>query len=181
MNRVLSDVLDFARPQQPRFRASDLSTLVDEVIQLAGSNTHGSLVLFRKDIPPDFPPLECDPLQIRQVLLNLIMNSIQASTAGSEIEISARLEDDCAVIKVKDQGRGIPAEVLDKIFDPFFTTRENSLGLGLPVALHIVTEHGGKIVVEPYSDKGACVFVRLPLIRPTHHRVGDSNARDVRE
>jgi signal transduction histidine kinase len=181
LNRVLSDVLDFARPQQPRFRSIDLSTLVDEVIQLAGSKGPAPLILLRKDIPPDFPPLECDPVQIRQVLLNLTMNSIQASTAGCEIEISARLENANAVIKVKDQGRGIPADVLDKIFDPFFTTRENNLGLGLPVALHIVTEHGGKIVVEPYSDKGACVCVMLPRTRPTYHQVGDSSVRDVRQ
>jgi signal transduction histidine kinase len=178
LNRVLSDVLDFARPQQPRFRSIDLSTLVDEVIQLAGSKGHTPSVLFRKNIPPDIPPLECDPVQIRQVLLNLAMNSIQASTGGGEIEISAHLEDGNAVIKVKDQGRGIPPEVLDKIFDPFFTTRENSLGLGLPVALHIVSEHGGKIMVEPYSDKGACVAVVLPLVRPAHHQVGDSNVRE---
>ena len=181
LNRVLSDVLDFARPQQPRFRSVDLSPLVDEVIQLAGAKGSGPPVLFRKDIPPDFPPLECDPAQMRQVLLNLVMNSIQASTGGGEIEVSARLDDGNAVITVKDQGRGIPAEVLDKIFDPFFTTRENNLGLGLAVALHIVTGHGGKIVVEPYSDKGACVSVMLPLMRPTHHHVGDSNVRDVRE
>jgi len=181
LNRVLSDVLDFARPQQPRFRSIDLSALVDEVIQLAGSKGPGPVVLFRKDIPLDFPPVEGDPAQIRQVLLNLAMNSIQASTGGGEIEISAHLDDGNAVIQVKDQGRGIPAEVLDKIFDPFFTTRENSLGLGLAMALHIVTEHGGKIVVEPYSDKGACVSVTLPLKRPTHHDMGDSNVRDMQE
>src|SRR5262249_42648981 len=107
LNRVLSDVLDFTRPRKPRFRAVDLSTLVDEVIQLAGPKDHGPFFLFQKDISPDFPPLRCDPEQIRQALLNLAMNAIQATPGGGQIEISAQIEDGEAVIKVNDHGRGI--------------------------------------------------------------------------
>jgi signal transduction histidine kinase len=163
LNRVLADVLDFARPRKPRFETVDLSALIDEVIQLAGPKDHGPFFLFRKDIPPDFPPLRCDPEQIRQVLLNLAMNSIQATPGGGQIEISASVDKQTVLIRVKDHGRGIPADVMDKIFDPFFTTHESNLGLGLSVALHIVSEHRGKIIVEPDVDRGACIAVSLPL------------------
>jgi two-component system sensor histidine kinase HydH len=162
LNRVLSDVLDFTRPLKPRYEIVTLSTLVDEVIRLAGPKDHGPFFLFRTDIPEDFPPLRCDREQIRQALLNLAMNAIQASPGGGQIEISARIEQEYAVIRIKDHGRGIPPAVLDKIFDPFFTTHENSLGLGLTVALHIVREHGGRITFEATSVHGTCVTVSLP-------------------
>jgi signal transduction histidine kinase len=163
LNRVLSDVLDFTQPRRPRFQKIELSKLVDEVIQLAGPRDHGPFFLFHKDIPPNLPLLRCDPDQIRQVLLNLVMNAIQASPGGGLIEISAHVKDAGVIIKVKDHGRGIPPATLDRIFDPFFTTHENSLGLGLPVALRIVTEHGGKIAVDPTSDKETCFSVVLPV------------------
>ena len=67
------------------------------------------------------------------------------------------------MIRIRDHGRGIPPAILEKIFDPFFTTHENSLGLGLPVALHTVSEHGGKIAVEATSGRGTCLSVSLPV------------------
>lgn len=163
LNRVLSDVLDFTRPRKPRYEPVALARLVEEVIQLAGPKDHGPFFLFKTDIPKDFPPLRCDPEQIRQVLLNLAMNAVEASPGGGQIEISARIEETYAVIRVVDHGRGIPPSILDKIFDPFFTTRESSLGLGLPVAAHIVSEHGGKIALEATSGRGTCVNVSLPV------------------
>jgi two-component system sensor histidine kinase HydH len=163
LNRVLSDVLDFTRPRKPRFETVAISKLVDEVIQLAGAKDHGPFFLFQADIPADFPPLRCDPEQIRQALLNVAMNAVQASAAGGQIEVTARIEQGYGVIRVRDHGRGIPAAILDKIFDPFFTTYENSLGLGLSVAAHIVSEHGGKIAIEGTSGHGTCVSVSLPV------------------
>jgi two-component system sensor histidine kinase HydH len=163
LNRVLSDVLDFTRPRKPRHETVILARLVDEIIQLAGPKDHGPFFIFKTDIPADYPALRCDPEQIRHALLNLAMNAVQASPGGGQIEISARIEGMYAVIRVRDHGRGIPASILDKIFDPFFTTYENSLGLGLPVAAHIVSEHQGKIAVEATSGQGTCVSVSLPV------------------
>jgi signal transduction histidine kinase len=162
-NRVLSIALDYAQPRKPRFRRTDLAPLVEEAIQLTDAADGGQLVVFRRDIPPDFPPLWCDPEQIRQVLLNVIMNSIQASTGGGKIDISAQVKDFDAVITVRDYGRGIAKEHRDRIFDPFFTTHENSLGLGLAIALQIITEHGGRIDVEAESAVGCCISITLAL------------------
>ena len=139
LDRVLSDVLDFTRPRKPRFETVSLAPLIDEVIQMASPKAHGPFFLFKTDIPADIPPLRCDPDQIRQALLNLAMNAVQASPGGGQIVISARVEQNYTVIRIRDHGRGIRPSILEKIFDPFFTTQENSLGLGLPVALHTVS------------------------------------------
>jgi len=163
LDRVLSEVLDFTRPRKPRFNTVSLAPIIDEVIQMASPKDHGPFFLFKTDISADLPPLRCDPDQIRQALLNLAMNAVQASPGGGQVLISARVEQNHIVIRVRDHGRGIRPNILEKIFDPFFTTQENSLGLGMPVALHTVTEHGGRIAVEATSDRGTCISVFLPL------------------
>jgi signal transduction histidine kinase len=162
LSRVLSDVVEFIQPRPPVFQTINVSKLVDDAIQLAGSRDHGRSHVFRKIIAPDLPSLRGDPEQIRQVLLNLVMNSIQATPFGGHIEVSAQIEQDHFLITVTDEGRGISPATLDKIFDPFFTTHEQQLGLGLPVALRIVTEHGGKIGVDCNRSEGTRVSVVLP-------------------
>jgi signal transduction histidine kinase len=162
LSRVLSDVSDFTRPRKPFFQRVQLEPLIDEVIQLAGPKEHGPFFLFRTDIPPDFPALRCDPEQLRRALLNVAINAIQATPGGGQIEISARIEEGNAAIRVQDRGQGIPPSILGRVFDPFFTTRENCLGLGLPIALHILTEHGGRMTIESTSERGTCVCIVMP-------------------
>ena len=135
LSRVLSDVMDFMQHRRPRFAIISLSTLVDDVIHLAGSKDQGRSYSFSTKVVGDLPALRGDPEQIRQALLNIVMNSVQASPAGGVIEISARTLDEKIVITITDQGKGIAPGAIDKIFDPFFSTREHHLGLGLPLAL----------------------------------------------
>jgi len=163
LERALSDVLDFAQPRKPRYQPVDVSRLLDEVIRQAGPREHGPYFLFRKDIPPDLPRLTCDPEQIGKMLLNLLMNAIQATPGGGQIVIAVREDAGGLVITIRDHGRGIAPEVADRIFDPFFTNRDNALGLGLTVARQIAMAHCGTIVVQETSEKGTCVAVRLPL------------------
>jgi signal transduction histidine kinase len=165
LNRVLTDVVDFMQPRNPSFRTIDLSTLVDDVIQLAGAKEPRRACIVTNNIPVGLPTLAGDPEQIRQVLLNLVTNSIQATPVGGKIEISAGMEDGNFVIAVKDHGTGIPAAAAERIFDPFFTTHEHQLGLGLPLALRIVTDHGGRMTVDCREGEGTCVSVFLPAGR----------------
>jgi signal transduction histidine kinase len=166
LDRALSDILDFTQPRKPRWQKVDLSQLVDQVIQRAGPKEHGPYFLFRKDIAPNLPLLSCDPEQIGKMLLNLLMNSIQATSGGGQIEIAAFTEADDVVITVKDHGRGILSPVVGRIFDPFFTTRDNGLGLGLTVARQTAAAHCGNITVLESSEKGTSISVRLPLKPP---------------
>ena len=163
LSRILSEVLIFTRPRQPQVQQVNLSSLLDEVIQFASPKDHGPAILIDKNVPADLPRLNGDAEQIRQALLNVVKNAVQATPPGGRIEISASVEDSRFVIAVKDNGQGIPEMALGRIFDPFFSTRENGLGLGLPVAQHIVTEHGGKISVDSVVDKGTCVSIVLPV------------------
>ncbi len=163
LSRMLSEVLDFTRPRQPQFQQLQLPALVDQAIHLADPKGHGPTVLFEKHIPAGLPDLRGDPDQIRQALLNLVMNAVQASPRGDRIKISARFEDPNVVITVKDHGNGVPEVVRTRIFEPFFTTRDTNLGLGLPIAEQIVSAHGGKIAVDSSTGAGTSVSITLPV------------------
>jgi signal transduction histidine kinase len=134
-----------------------------EVIKLARPTEHGPYFLFRTDVPPDLPLLRCDPDQTKQMLLNVVMNSIEATPGGGEIGIAAHVDRDVVSIRVTDHGKGISPEALDRIREPFFTTRDDSMGLGLTVACQIAAAHGGRIAVESTVSKGTSVSIELPL------------------
>jgi two-component system, NtrC family, sensor histidine kinase HydH len=163
LSRVLSEVLAFTRPRPPQFQQLDVSAVVDDVIHFACPKDRGPTILFEKAVPADLPHLRGDAEQIRQALLNLALNAVQATPPGGTVDISARVESNHFVITVVDHGQGIPESALGRIFDPFFTTRENSLGLGLPVAQHIIAEHGGRTTVESHLDNGTRVTIHLPV------------------
>jgi signal transduction histidine kinase len=162
LSRALTDVIEFTQPRPPTFQVINLSTLVDNVIQTTNPKDYRHSYILSKKIPQTLPELRGDSEQITQVLRNLVVNSIQATPNGGEIEISARVADEKFIITVKDQGRGIPPAAVDKVFDPFFTTYEHSLGLGLPMAQRIVSQHGGQIKVDCQQRDGTCISVILP-------------------
>ena len=163
LSRILSDVLAFTRPREPLVQQLDIATQVDEVIHLAAPKDRGPAIFFEKDIPPDLPHIRGDAEQVRQALLNVVLNAVQASPSGGRIEISARVEGNNCVIAVQDAGTGIPEVALGRIFEPFFTTHEGSMGLGLTVAQRIFTEHGGKITVDQSTERGTRVSIVLPV------------------
>ena len=150
LTRMLSDVMEFTQPPPARFRLTNFSKVVQDVIQLE-SRKHGpGKWVFSTNITSELPALRADPEQLRQVLLILIKNATEASPGGGQIEISAVAEAQKLIFRVKDYGLGIPAAAVDKIFEPFFSTRERSLGLGLPAALRVVKDHGGIILVDSH-------------------------------
>src|ERR1022692_4316406 len=117
----------------------------------------------RKQIEPDLPMLECDPEQLKQVLLNLVMNANQAMPHGGTVLLEAQRDGANISIDVHDQGSGIDEDNLDRIFDPFFTTKENGTGLGLSVALQIASQHRGMLTIVRNSPHGVTVRLSLPL------------------
>ncbi len=163
LNRLLTNLLDFARPRQPEFQAMDPDRLIDSIITLAGHSAQQKGIAIRKEVSPSTPSFECDPEQMKQVLLNLAINAVQAMTTPGEILVSARRTDSAVMISVRDQGPGIADEDLDKVFNPFFTTKEAGTGLGLSVVHQIVTQHGGTVSVERNSDRGMTFAVLVPV------------------
>ncbi len=165
INRIVSDLLDTARPRQPQIRRSDLNATVEHAVMLARQQALSKplLIEFKKVSLPD---VEHDSDQIHQVLLNLLLNSIQAIDAKGFIKVGLEQNGDNAVITVADNGRGIAPEHLPNIFRPFYTTKGNGTGLGLSLARRIVEEHHGRIEATSSVGKGTTFVVTLPLQRP---------------
>jgi len=163
LNNLLTSFLDFARPRPPKFLAIDIAAVLDSVISLVSHTLDQRSISLRKETAIKLPPLECDPELLKQVLVNLVINAIQASSDGGEISIQARVRGSDLAIQVKDRGSGVITENLDKIFDPFFTTKENGTGLGLSVAYQIVEQLGGNLQAEKNADRGMTFSVLLPI------------------
>jgi two-component system sensor histidine kinase HydH len=169
LNGLLSHFLDFARPRTPKYQTTDLRLLIDSVMELAAHAVGKKAIEFRKEILPDLAPVECDPELLKQVLLNLVINAIQATPGGGEVLVSAGLRNGRLSIEVRDEGCGIGAADRDRIFDPFFTTKESGTGLGLSVAHQIVEQHGGILTAEANPGKGMTFSLSLPLRHERQH------------
>jgi two-component system, NtrC family, sensor histidine kinase HydH len=163
LNNLLTSFLDFAKPRPPKLLEIDISSILDSVIGLVSHSLDQKSIALRKETALQLPVLECDPELLKQVLVNLLINAIQASSAGGEILLQARIRGSELLIQVRDQGSGISAEDFDKIFDPFFTTKENGTGLGLSVGYQIVEQLGGVLTAERNSDRGMTFSVLLPM------------------
>jgi signal transduction histidine kinase len=165
LNRLLSEFLDFARPRAPHLERVVVEPVLDAVIQLASHGVGATSVRLRKEVSSNLPPIEGDGELIKQVLLNLVINAIQAMPDGGEVVVSAALEKQSVVIRVRDQGCGIAEGTRDRIFDPFFTTKEHGTGLGLAVAHQIVEQHGGVLRAEANAGRGMVFSAQLPIHR----------------
>ena len=168
LNRLLKDILDFARSRPLRLQSSELGEIITRLIRLMQEQLEAQGIETEILVTAPFK-LVCDPEQIHQVLLNLILNAIEAmqSISGERrLTISASLKGDMAVILVRDTGIGIPTEKISQIFDPFFTTKVSGGGLGLSSLQAIVLRHGGTVTVESESGHGTTFMVSLPLMGP---------------
>jgi signal transduction histidine kinase len=161
LNRIVGDLLDFARPAPPQLRAERLDRLVDEAVATALAQQPGSVKVVRQ-LDPALPPVLVDGRQVRQALLNVAANAVQAMPRGGRLTVRARLEGTVAVVDLEDSGAGIPADVLARIFEPFFPTKATGSGLGLAVVKRIVDAHGGEVLVRSEAGRGTCFTLRFP-------------------
>ncbi|MFB3826313.1 MAG: ATP-binding protein [Bryobacteraceae bacterium] len=162
LNRLLTNLLDFARPRPPELQDVDAARLIDSVITLIAPTVERDGIRITGRAAEPAPMVRSDPEQLKQVVLNLTINAVQAMPGGGEIELAASQAGGKVVISVKDHGPGIPAGDLDRIFDPFFTTKDTGTGLGLSVAHQIVTQHGGSITAERHGGGGMVFSIVLP-------------------
>lgn len=165
LDRLLSNFLNFARPRPPRFQLVDLQPILENTVALAGHGIHGKTVHLDMRIDDAVPSVDCDPEQLEQVLLNLMLNAIEASPEGGTVTLAARVEGSGLTIKVVDLGHGVATAHVDRLFDPFFTTKEHGTGLGLPVAHQIVRQMGGSLLAHRNQGQGMTFSVTLPTER----------------
>lgn len=163
INRIVTDLLETARPKPPQFRMTDLNGTAEHTVMFARQQVTAkpiSIDLVRSD---NLPPVMHDAAQIHQVLLNLVLNAAQAIPQAGEVRVVIGREDGYATVTVADTGVGIAPEHLAIIFRPFFTTKGHGTGLGLSLAKRIVEDHGGRIEVTSEVGNGSTFVVKLPM------------------
>jgi signal transduction histidine kinase len=163
INRILTDLLQTARPHPPEIRPSDLNITVEHAVMLARQQVLSKPIKIELVKCPSLPNVEHDSDQMHQVLLNLLLNAVQAIDGSGMVRVEISVIDGEATIHVIDSGRGIPAEHVPNIFRPFYTTKGNGTGLGLSLARRIVEGHHGRIDVVSEVGKGTEFTVILPI------------------
>lgn len=154
LESMVRAMLDFGKPLDLRPAQTDVNRLVLETVEVAQPIAGENDVELQVDLAPSLPFLSLDGPRIKQVLLNLTINAIQASPAGKHVLISSRLNGDCVELKVVDTGSGIKEEFHGSVFHPFFSTKKGGTGLGLGIVKKIVDAHKGKISFQSNSGKG---------------------------
>jgi two-component system sensor histidine kinase HydH len=167
LNRLLGNLLEFARPPVPQQQSVILDPLLESVISLVAHTASKKNIHIRRNVTPRQLTLVGDGEQLKQVVLNLLLNAIEAMAEGGEIRLNARNDESNLVLDVIDEGNGVAAEDLDKIFNPFFTTREKGTGLGLAVAHQIVCQHGGVLQGRNNADRGMTFSIVIPRTQST--------------
>jgi signal transduction histidine kinase len=167
LDHILEDFLQFARPREFRPEPVEVRPLLRRVVDLLGRQADARRVRLELggDGGASVPPVWGEEERLRQVLINLTLNALEATPADGLVRVSAGLEGDMVWITVDDTGPGIPLEIRDRLFEPFFTTKAQGSGLGLSIVHAIVTQHGGTLEVGSAPEGGARFFLRLPLAR----------------
>jgi two-component system NtrC family sensor kinase len=167
VGRIVSDLLAFSRRGKPQQASADVNRIVATTLSLVEHKMKLSNVAVQTTLCEMLPPAHCDPSQIQQVVLNLVLNAAEATQSRPErrVTVSTSTGDGMARILVSDNGEGIPPENLLKIFDPFFTTKPEGkgVGLGLAVSYGIIEAHSGDIEVKSTVGEGTTFIVSLPL------------------
>jgi signal transduction histidine kinase len=163
---LLNDLLAFTRPAPAELEPGDLNALAAQTVRLLEPEARKRRVALRLVPADDLPPVLVDRGRMKQVLINLVLNGIEACGARGAVDVatSAPSGDIWAVIDVADDGAGIPPDLAARVFDPFVTTKDGGSGLGLYVAHRIVGEHGGTIRVQPRPEGGTVFSVTLPAV-----------------
>jgi signal transduction histidine kinase len=170
ISKIIRSMLDSVRPQKLEIQSTHLAEVLDRILPLLNHPARRRGVAVVVSVPADLPALLADPGQLQQVLINLVLNGLDATPAGGHIAISARPAEAGGsrrgiAIAVGDTGPGIPPELQAKIFEPFFTTKPagQGTGLGLAICRDIVKAHGGAIGVDSVAGSGTTFTVWLPM------------------
>jgi signal transduction histidine kinase len=163
--RIIKQLLDFYHPKSENKIPTDIGFLLEDTLSFIKEQFSKNKIQIAKKTASNLPMVEVFPDELRQVFLNLLMNSRDSMPKGGKIEVSARLEKDRLEIEFKDTGSGIEEKDLQHIFEPFYTTKDKGSGLGLWISNEIIKRHGGEIKVKNREDKkGTCFNLILPTV-----------------
>jgi signal transduction histidine kinase len=163
LNRVLMRFLDFARPKGADRPEADLAAAVTEILDLVRVEAERGKVTVVVSLAEGLPPVPVDPEQLRQVVLNLVMNALQAMGNGGTLEVKTETAGGEIRLTVADTGAGIPPGIRDRVFDPFFTTRPRGTGLGLSIVQKILVNHGAELELTGRESGGTLAVATFPV------------------
>jgi len=164
LDRVVQMLIDFTRPVELRLTDIDLSRVVDEVLSLASPDAERHGVRVIRQLAAETLPVRVDADLLKQALLNVVLNGVQAMPQGGNLEVAARRASDREiVIEVRDQGAGIAPEIRDKVFNLYFTTKKAGTGIGLAMTYKVMQLHHGSVDFAPASPRGTVFQLTLPL------------------
>ncbi len=166
VNLIVQQLLEFAKPVPPKLRPLNLAELTEETLAFLNQDLLKQGVEVTRNYATQAPVL-ADPQQMKQVLLNLLLNSLQAINGQGWLTLATATQGTEIVLTIQDNGAGIPPEALPHIFDPFFTTKPTGTGLGLAVSRSIIQEHGGRITVDSQVGRGTNLSIYLPVAAST--------------
>jgi two-component system sporulation sensor kinase A len=160
---IVNDLLVLAKPQITEMEETCLTNVVKSVITLLNSQAVMENIVIELTQSPGEFYVKCEKDKIKQVLINIIKNSIEAMPAGGKINVDIRQEDHSVIISVEDEGIGIPEERLAKLGEPFYSTKEKGTGLGIMICKKIIKNHGGNLYIHSRENEGTTVRITLPL------------------
>lgn len=163
LEEILNDFLRLTRLPQPNLQPSNVPSLLDEFLDFIEPETQQSHIKVVRDFDKDLPEVDLDSDQIKQALLNIILNANQSMSAGGQLTVKAYRTDGYMSIDIADTGGGIPPDRIDKVFNLFYSTKKEGTGLGLSIARRIVNMHGGEIRVKSQEGKGSTFSILLPI------------------
>ena len=178
IDTIVQNFLEFSRPPKLKMQSISPSAVVDQTLQLLEHRlkSYDVSVVIRREQP--LPEIDLDPEQLKEVLVNLVVNACEAIEKGGTIvihedKVMTPSEGSVAVIRVSDDGPGIAEAIRQNVFEPFFTTKEEGTGLGLSIAARIIEEHGGSVTVESIEGQGAAFVISLPIMETSHEQNSD--------
>ena len=186
LEKLLAETLSFTRPSRPHFVPTDLHQILQDVRTLIGEEMQEKHIVYQEHLCPDLPHPNLESTQIKQVLINILQNALQALPSGGNLTVTTRcltkpgqpsderteatdvpdVNAGWVEIEIQDTGEGIPTEHIEKLFSPFFTTKTYGTGLGLAISQKIVDDHKGRLTIQSQPGQGTTVCIQLPLSPP---------------
>ncbi|MDP3480233.1 MAG: ATP-binding protein [Desulfoprunum sp.] len=163
VNRVISELLEFARPSDLKLGKTDICRLIDHALGIVAHEAAFTGVTIVQQLDRNLPELMIDPDRITQVMLNLLINAVQAMEHGGQLLVETSRKGEMVVVDISDTGKGISPEDRANMFNPYFTTKKNGTGLGLAIVHKIVENHGGTVHIRSRQGLGTQVSIALPI------------------
>jgi signal transduction histidine kinase len=176
LDRVVQILVDFTRPRDLRIEEIDLKRLLDDVLALATPDAEQHGVTIVRHLAPGPLSVKVDVDFMKQAILNVVLNGVQAMPQGGKLTISARSEEDQVITEIQDEGGGIPPEIQEKIFELYFTTKQGGSGIGLAQTYQVMQWHYGSVDFVAADGHGTTFRLSLPLSEPRTEISGETHA-----